>query len=111
MLSIQPFLRERIFLNDLLLVKESSEQLWSSRLEHFSLQRESVTDNARTNGALLALVYLGMDDLDQSFRSLEFAFQTREIFFGWVRNYPLFRKVREDMRFAQLLEKAGLPTG
>lgn len=71
---------------------------------------ENVPDNARTKGALLAFVYAGMGDLDQTFRWLEFAFENREVFFGWVRNYPHFKKVKEDRRFAALLEKAGLPT-
>jgi adenylate cyclase len=69
-----------------------------------------VPDNVRTKGALVAFVYSGLDDLDECFRWLEYAFDTREIFFGWVRSYPLFKKVSQDPRFSRLLGRAGLPT-
>jgi adenylate cyclase len=69
-----------------------------------------VPDSARTKGALIAFVYSGLDDLDECFRWLEYAFDSREIFFGWVRSYPLLKKVREDKRFSRLLERASLPS-
>ena len=69
-----------------------------------------VPESARTKGALIAFVYSGLDDLDECFRWLEYAFDSREIFFGWVRSYPLFKKVKEDKRFSRLLERAGLPS-
>jgi tetratricopeptide (TPR) repeat protein len=69
-----------------------------------------VPDSARTKGNLIAFVYAALDDLDECFRWLEYAFENREIFLGWVRAYPLLEKVRRDKRFSLLLEKAGLPT-
>ncbi len=71
---------------------------------------KSVPDSARTKGTLIGFAYVGLDDLDECFRWLEYAFENRELFFGWFRNYQLLKKVREDKRFSSLLERAGLPT-
>jgi adenylate cyclase len=68
-----------------------------------------VPDSARTKGVLIAFVYTGLDDLDETFRWLEYAFDSKEVFFGWIRSYPIFKKAREDKRFSKLLERAGLP--
>ncbi|MGI0083744.1 MAG: adenylate/guanylate cyclase domain-containing protein [Nitrososphaerales archaeon] len=70
---------------------------------------KSVPESARTKGTLIAFVYSGLDNLDECFRWLEYAFETRELFFGWFRNYPLLKKIREDKRFSILLERARLP--
>lgn len=71
---------------------------------------KQVPDSSRFKGAMIAFVYSALDDLDECFRWLDFAFNSREIFLGWVRTYPLFEKVREDKRFSKLLERAGLPS-
>ena len=61
-----------------------------------------------TRGSLLALVYAGLDDMDQVFRWLDFAAEQKEIFFGWFRQYPALENVRRDPRFNEILKKAGV---
>ena len=69
---------------------------------------KAVPDSARIKGNLLAFVYAGLADLDECFKWLQYAFESREAFFGWFRGYPLLENVRRDPRFAQLLKKANL---
>jgi adenylate cyclase len=70
---------------------------------------KQIPDQARTKGNLIAFVYAGLGDLDETFYWLEYALDCREVFLGWTRCYPLWEKVREDKRFSRLLERAGLP--
>ena len=70
---------------------------------------KAVPESARTKGNLLAFVYSGLGDLDECFRWLDYAYNTREIFIGWFRRYPLLENVRSDKRFAELLRRAHLP--
>lgn len=68
-----------------------------------------VPDSARTKGSLIAFVYAGLNDLDECFRWLEYAVESREVFFGWFRRYQLIENVRRDEMFAAMLKKVGLP--
>ncbi len=70
---------------------------------------KGVPESTRTKGNLLAFVYAGLGDLDECFRWLDYARESREIFIGWFREYPLLKNVRRDPRWAELLRKADLP--
>jgi adenylate cyclase len=78
-------------------------------LELIEKMEKTVPDDARIKGTLIAFPYSGLGNLDKCFRWLEYAFEKRELFFGWYRNYPLLSNVQEDKRFANLLKRAGLP--
>jgi adenylate cyclase len=67
-----------------------------------------VPDTAGVKCNLIAFVYLGLGDLDECFKWLNLAIDSREVFIGWVREYPFFEPVRKDSRFRGLLLKAGL---
>jgi adenylate cyclase len=69
-----------------------------------------VPENAGTKYSLIAFVYSGFDDLDNCFRLMNRAYEARELFFGWFRQYPLFENVRKDPRFNELLKKANVLT-
>ena len=57
----------------------------------------------------IAWGYVGLNDLDACFKWLERAFDRREKIFGTIRFFPLYRKVRDDQRFNELLRRANLP--
>jgi adenylate cyclase len=67
-----------------------------------------VPEDARIKGQLLGFAYLGLGNLDESFRWLNYAVEKKESFISWVRSYPLYAPVREDPRFNSLLAAAGL---
>jgi TolB-like protein/Tfp pilus assembly protein PilF len=69
---------------------------------------KTVPESARTKGNLIAFVYAGLNDLDECFKWLEYAIESREMFLGWLRVYPLLEDVRRDPRFNELLKKANL---
>ena len=57
---------------------------------------------------LFAVVYLGLDDQDQTFIWLEKAFQDRSFFLIWLKVEPLFDNLRGDSRFQDLMRRVGL---
>jgi len=70
---------------------------------------KATPETMRIKGGLLAFIYAGLGDLDECFKWLEYAVESREGFFGWFRSNPMLEEVREDPRFAELLKKANLP--
>jgi adenylate cyclase len=69
---------------------------------------KSVPEHARIKGQLLGFAYLGLGNLDEAFKWLNYAVEKKEFFISWVRSYPLFAPIREDPRFTGLLAAAGL---
>jgi TolB-like protein/DNA-binding winged helix-turn-helix (wHTH) protein/tetratricopeptide (TPR) repeat protein len=59
--------------------------------------------------AALANVYIGLGDKDQAFVWLEKAFQERSNYLAYLKVFPLLDPVRSDPRFAQLVQRVGLP--
>ena len=53
----------------------------------------------------LAVVYLGLGDLDQALNWLEQGFQERSTWLGYIRRYPLLKPLHGDPRFEALAEK------
>lgn len=70
---------------------------------------KTVPADSRIRGTLIAQVYAALGDLDEVFRWLDYAFDNKEVFFGWFRNNPLVANVRSDPRFSALLKRANLP--
>jgi adenylate cyclase len=69
---------------------------------------ERVPEDARIKGQLLGFAYLGLGNVDETFRWLNYAVEKKESFIAWVRSYPLYAPLREDPRFNSLLAAAGL---
>ncbi len=65
--------------------------------------------NERLRCSMIAFVYSGLGDLDESFKWLERSIDEREVFVGWFRLYPTFENLRKDPRFEKFLERANLP--
>lgn len=55
----------------------------------------------------IANVYLGLGDLDQTFAHLNAAIDEQSWYVTWYRIDPMLDPLREDRRFARLLERAG----
>ncbi len=58
--------------------------------------------------ALVAGIYAGLNDRDQSFKWLEKAFEERDIWLMNLKVDPVFSKLRSDRRFPDLLLRTGL---
>jgi serine/threonine-protein kinase len=58
---------------------------------------------------LLAVVYAGLGDRDQTFAWLEKAYQDRSFFLIWLKVEPRFDDLRDDPRFGDLVRRVGLP--
>lgn len=59
--------------------------------------------------AALANVYIGLGNKDQAFVWLEKAFQEHSNYIAYLKVFPIFDPLRSDPRFANLVERAGLP--
>jgi TolB-like protein/Flp pilus assembly protein TadD len=70
---------------------------------------KQVREDMRIRGMLLALVYVGLGDMDAVFQWLNYALTKKEVFMSWVRTHPAFEQVRADPRFRELLKAANLP--
>ena len=57
---------------------------------------------------LLALVYAGLGLNDEAFNYLEEAFEERTGWMVWLRSYPPFDSICEDVRYLDLLRRVGL---
>ena len=54
-----------------------------------------------------ALVYIGLNDLDQAFVNLNKAYDDRSENLGFIRQMPYFDPIRNDPRYDELLRKIG----
>jgi TolB-like protein/Tfp pilus assembly protein PilF len=57
----------------------------------------------------LALIYLGLGDLDRAFRCLHTAFEQRSLWLGYLNVEPQLDALRGDPRFDELRQRVGLP--
>ena len=57
---------------------------------------------------LVALLYAGLGLKDETFEYLEEAFQERTGWLVWLRSYPPFDPISEDVRYQDLLRRVGL---
>lgn len=58
---------------------------------------------------LIAVVYAGLGDKDQTFAWLEKAYEDRSFFLIWLNVEPRFEGLRDESRFAALARRVGLP--
>lgn len=58
---------------------------------------------------LIAVVYAGLGDKDQTFVWLNKAYEDRSFFLIWLKVEPRFDSLRTDPRFAELVRRVGLP--
>src|SRR5262245_35837807 len=58
----------------------------------------------------VATIYAGLGDKDQVFKWLEKAFDDRDIWLMNLKVDPLFKPIRSDQRFTDLLKRIGLTT-
>jgi tetratricopeptide (TPR) repeat protein len=70
---------------------------------------KEIPEDQRIRGQLLALVFIGLGDLDSALDWVAYAFSKKEFFVSWIRGEPFFEPVRKDRRFRELLRSAGLP--
>ena len=56
----------------------------------------------------LALVHLGLDEIEESFSELEKAFEERTCWLVWVGVDPMFDRLRSEPRFQSLVSRIGL---
>jgi DNA-binding winged helix-turn-helix (wHTH) protein/TolB-like protein len=57
----------------------------------------------------VATIYAGLGEKDQAFKWLEKAFDERDIWLMNMRVDPVLKPIRSDQRFADLLQRIGLP--
>lgn len=57
----------------------------------------------------LAIIYAGLDEKDQAFEYLEKAYEERSSWLPRLKAEPKFDSLRSDQRFADLLQRVGLP--
>jgi len=56
----------------------------------------------------LAHLYAALGDNDKAFQCLEKAIERKYLFFPWIKKIPRFKSIREDPRFDELMQLAGL---
>ena len=57
----------------------------------------------------IAMVYAGLQDVDEAFAWLEEALKQRSVSLGYLRVEPQLDSLRSDVRFQRLLRQVGLP--
>jgi hypothetical protein len=57
----------------------------------------------------IAVIYIGLGERDETFKSLGQACQERNGFLVFLKVNPIFESLRTDPRFADLLRCVGLP--
>lgn len=57
---------------------------------------------------LMAIIYLGLDDKEQTFAWLERAYQDRSSLLIWLKVEPQFKSLRDEPRFQDLLRRVGV---
>ena len=59
--------------------------------------------------AAVANVYIGLGNKDEAFVWLEKAFQERSNYLAYLKVFPILDPLRSDPRFADLVQRVGLP--
>jgi len=70
---------------------------------------KEVPEDQRVRGQLLALVFVGLGEVDSALEWIAYGISKKEFFISWIRADPLFERVRKDARFGELLKSVGLP--
>ena len=72
---------------------------------------KNIPEEQRVRGQLLALVYVGLGDIDGALDWIDYGISQKEFFISWTRGDPLFAPVRKTQRYWDLVKSAGLPVG
>jgi adenylate cyclase len=102
-------------------MKRESDEMW--RLEGLALVQAAMHRRAESDAALaeltakfqkespyvIATVYGYRGEADAAFTWLDRALSERDATLTSIKSDPLFAKIKTDPRYAQLLQKAGLP--
>lgn len=67
-----------------------------------------IPDEQRVKGALVALVFVALGDIDSSLDWLEYAVSKREQFISWLRGDPLWGPVKKTKRYLEILKSVGV---
>jgi tetratricopeptide (TPR) repeat protein len=70
-------------------------------------QLESLSHKQYVSSYLIAMVYLGMGDLDEALTGIERAFEERSGYLAFSRVEPMLDPLQGTPRFQKLLEKVG----
>lgn len=70
---------------------------------------KKIPEDQRIRGQLLALVFVGLGDIDSAMDWIAYGLSRKEFFVSWMRADPCFEAVRKDPRFRDLLKSVGLP--
>jgi hypothetical protein len=57
----------------------------------------------------MAVLYIGLNEKDHAFESLETAYEERSALLTYLRVEPQLYSLRSDPRFADLVRRIGLP--
>jgi hypothetical protein len=57
----------------------------------------------------IAMVYAGLQDLDEAFARFEEALEQRSVWLGYLRVEPQLDPLRNDVRFRDLVRRVGSP--
>ena len=71
-------------------------------------QLERLSNKQYVSAYLVAIVHLGLGEVDETFAWLEQAYEERSGFLAFLRVEPMLDELREDMRFADLLHRVEL---
>jgi hypothetical protein len=70
-------------------------------------QLERVSKRQYVSSYFIAVIYLGLGDLDRTFEWLEKAYEERSGFMAFINVEPMLDALRDDPRFKALAEKIG----
>jgi eukaryotic-like serine/threonine-protein kinase len=68
-------------------------------------QLESLSEQQFVSSYFIAMVHLGLGDLDKTFEWLEKAYEERSGFLAFIRVEPMLDELRADARFGSLMER------
>jgi serine/threonine protein kinase/Tfp pilus assembly protein PilF len=74
-----------------------------------AIRKKLETSKEYVSPAELAVVYIGLDDKERAFASLERAYTARDLQLQFLGVDPNFDDIRSDPRFTELLRRVGLP--
>jgi TolB-like protein/Flp pilus assembly protein TadD len=81
-----------------------------ARAEVLLKQLSQVSETRYVSAFMVAVIYAGFDDqVDQTFAWLERAYEERVGLLVWLKVWPVFDKIRSDVRFVNLLGRIGFP--
>ena len=80
----------------------------NNKAKEILIALDELSVKAYVSSQLMALVYIGIGDLDNAFKWLEKACDERDNWMVWLNIYPVFDNLRSDPRFNELLSKVGL---